>query len=248
MDNDDFDRHRLSFGAAAQTYEQSRPEYPDAAISWLVGRGGLRVLDLGAGTGKLTRGLVAAGHDVIAVDPDESMLAALTAASPHVPAYVGSSEAIPLPDGSVDVVVAGQAYHWFSGEPAHAEIARVLRADGIFGPVWNFRDDHLDWVAQLSELIGITGDAATSLDATAPRLGRRFGAVKHAEFSHAQTLDAEGLATLVASRSYVLTLSPDDRAAVLEQVAELAATHPDLRGRDTFDLPYLTHAYRAARR
>src|SRR5215216_6493004 len=112
MDEQTWHAHRTSFGAAADMYEQARPDYPPEAVEWITGTEPRRVLDLGAGTGKLTRQLVAARHDVVAVEPLGEMRAALVARTPSVMALDGTAESIPLGDASVDVVVAGQAYHW----------------------------------------------------------------------------------------------------------------------------------------
>lgn len=245
MQEQEWQARRVSFGPAAAVYDQTRPDYPAKAVRWLVGERPCRVLDLGAGTGKLTRGLLALGHDVVAVDPDEGMLAALSLASPDVPALVGTGEQIPLPDAWADAVVAGQAYHWFGGDAAHAEIARVLRPGGRFGPVWNILDDRTAWVHQLSELLGAREDTWTAWNGGPPALGPAFGAVEPARFGHVQSFDLAGLQGLVASRSYVLTLPADEHRAVLDRVAELTRTHPDLRGRDAFQLPYVTEAFRA---
>ena len=132
-------RSARSFGAAASVYHQVRPGYPVEAIAWLIGDA-VRVLDLGAGTGKLTEALVALDRDVIAVDPVEEMLEELEVAVPGVPRILGTAEDIPIEDASVDAVVAGQAWHWFQPERAVPEIARVLRPGGVLGLVWNSRD------------------------------------------------------------------------------------------------------------
>lgn len=249
MDQQLFDSRRMAFGEVAAIYDRSRPDYPPDAVRWLVGSDEpRRVLDLGAGTGKLTRRLRELGHDVVAVDPDDKMLQALSSASPEVTALVGGGEQIPVSDESVDVVVAGQSYHWFGGPAAHTEIARVLRPGGVFGPVWNIRDDRVDWVRALSELIGSGEDTWTAWDGTPPQVGPDFGPVDSAEFAFDSPHDLVGLQEVVGSRSYVLTLSPAERQAVLDRVAELARTHEDLRDKDTFALPYVTYAYRAARR
>ena len=148
------DVRAASFGSVADVYDRARPGYPDEAVRWLVGDAPRRVLDLAAGTGKLTRSLVAAGHDVVAVEPAEEMLAHLRAAVPAAEALVGTAEAIPLPDASVDAVTVAQAFHWFDPPAALREIARVLRPDGALGLVWNTRDEREPWVRRLGELIG----------------------------------------------------------------------------------------------
>jgi SAM-dependent methyltransferase len=147
-----------SFGAAADAYERARPDYPEAAVDWLLPAGARTVLDLAAGTGKLTRALVARGLEVVAVEPLAEMRATLAAALPEVRALEGTAEAIPLPDASVDAIKVAQAWHWVDPERAAAEAARVLRPGGTLGLVWNRRDERVDWVARLSEVMG-SGDA-----------------------------------------------------------------------------------------
>jgi SAM-dependent methyltransferase len=244
---EDRHRQRTSFGVAAGEYERARPGYPAAAVEWLTGRPARRVLDLGAGTGKLTRQLVDAGHDVVAVEPLAEMRRSLAAAVPGVPALDGTAEAIPLPDASVDVVVAGQAYHWFDPARAHPEIARVLRPGGTLGLVWNLRDDAEPWVAALSRLLGVEDSTGTTAPARRPDTVPQFTPVEAREFRHEHRLDRDGLLALVGSRSYVITMPPDERAALLARVDALARTHPDLAGRSSFTVPYRTRAFRARR-
>src|SRR5262245_57888935 len=130
-----------SFGEVAEAYERARPGYPDDAVRWLTGAEPCDVVDLGAGTGKLTRSLVGLGHRVIAVEPLPGMLEQLRGAVPRATALSGSAEAIPLADASADVVVCAQSFHWFDHETALPEIARVLRPGGRLALVWNTRDD-----------------------------------------------------------------------------------------------------------
>lgn len=141
-----------SFGAAAAAYAEHRPDYAEAAVRWaLEPAAGMRVLDLGAGTGKLTATLVAAGADVTAVEPDPAMLAELRRGLPDVRALPGRVEAIPLPDASVDAVLAGNALHWFDMAAAGPEIARVRRPRGVLAGLWNVVDDWVGWVAGQAE-------------------------------------------------------------------------------------------------
>lgn len=250
MDDQQWQAQRTSFGAAAGDYEQGRPGYPEVALEWITGTVPCRVLDLGAGTGKLTRQLLAAGHEVIAVEPLPEMRSALIKASPGVTALDGSAESIPLPDGAVDVVVAGQAYHWFVPERAHPEIARVLRPAGIVGLLWNYRDDAEPWVDALSALLGVedsTGRTGGPDPQEPPDVAPYFGPAEAERFRHAQELDLAQLLALVGSRSYVITLPPEQRATLFADVAALTRTHPDLAGRQIFSLPYVTRAYRAVR-
>nr|BFF25084.1 hypothetical protein GCM10025732_30490 [Glycomyces mayteni] len=158
MDQDERLRHASSFGAAANAYAEHRPDYAQAAVRWaLEPAPGPRVLDLGAGTGKLTATLIALGVDAVAVEPDPAMLAELRRSLPTVDARSGSAEAIPLPDASVDVVLAGNAMHWFDMALAGPEIARVLAPGGILAGLWNVVDDRVGWVAGL---VRVSGSAA----------------------------------------------------------------------------------------
>ena len=149
-------RHASSFGAAAAAYAEHRPDYAEAAVRWALepvgDRRPVRVADIGAGTGKLTAALVGLGADVTAVEPDPQMLAELRRAMPEVRSAPGSAEEIPLPDGSVDAVLAGQAMHWFDMDRAMPEIARVLTPGGVFAGLWNVDDDRVGWVAELAEI------------------------------------------------------------------------------------------------
>ncbi|SDK50825.1 Methyltransferase domain-containing protein [Glycomyces sambucus] len=155
MDQHERLRHASSFGAAANMYAEHRPDYAQAAVRWaLAPAPGPRVLDLGAGTGKLTATLIALGVDVVAVEPDPAMLTELRRSLPGVDARSGSAEAIPLPDASVDVVLAGNAMHWFDMALAGPEIARVLAPGGILAGLWNVVDDQVEWVARLARVSG----------------------------------------------------------------------------------------------
>jgi SAM-dependent methyltransferase len=238
----DFAAHARSFGTAAALYHRSRPRYPLAALHFALGGAApLRVVDLGAGTGILTGQLIELGHEVTAIEPDERMRS-------HIPgdARAGSAEHIPLPNASVDAVLAGQSYHWFDPEPAHAQIARVLRARGHFCPLWNVRDHAEAWVGVLSEILHDTGHSAEHEAATGG-FGEQFGPVSTATFRWSQPHTVDSLLDLIRTRSYYLTADPSAQHRLTANIHDLVATHPDLVGRDTFELPYVTHAYRAER-
>ncbi|WP_100444411.1 class I SAM-dependent methyltransferase [Glycomyces xiaoerkulensis] len=236
-----------SFGRAADLYDAVRPTYPAEALTWMTGPAPLDVVDLGAGTGLLTRGLVALGHRVTAVEPDRQMLDKLVASSPGLAGHrQGSAEELPLPDGSADVVCAGQAYHWFDRERALPEIRRVLRPDGLFAPVWNGRDESVDWVRALSEIIGAsTGELAATAAARPGHYGPYFTEAESKIVRGSKTFDRAGLIGLIQSRSLYLTADDDTKGRLIAAVEYLVDTHPRLAGRDTFEMPYTTHAYRA---
>jgi SAM-dependent methyltransferase len=238
-----WDAQRLSFGPAASLYDRVRPRYPVEALRWMLGETRLRVVDLGAGTGILTRQLIELGHDVVPVEPDAGMRARLDESLGTALAVEGSAEHIPLPDASVDAVIAGQAYHWFNREPAHEEIARVLRPGGVFAPVWNVRDEREPWVAKLSEVAESHGDDQREPDS----FGDRFGPVEKALFAFERRYTTDLLVDLVKSRSYYLTATPDAQQAIEHAVRTLVATHPALAGKPDFPMPYVTEAYRARR-
>lgn len=233
-----------SFGAAAAAYERGRPPYPAEAIDWLLPRGAARVLDLGAGTGKLTRQLAQRGLDVVAVEPLAGMRAQLAQAVPGVPVHPGSAEDIPLPDGSVDAVLVAQAWHWVDPARAVPEVARVLVPRGQLGLAWNMRDDRADWVAQLSQILHDPGEGDGSRGG-AVAIGPPFGPVQHRTVEWTHRLTRDQLLDMVSSRSYVITMPAAQRTEVLAAVRRLAGTHPDLAGRAELELPYRTECFRA---
>ena len=232
-----------SFASVADAYERGRPEYPDDAVRWLVGDEPADVVDLGAGTGKLTRRLVALGHRVIAVEPLDGDARAPPPAPFRRPVpLTGSAEQIPLPDASADVVACAQAFHWFDQRAALREMARVLRPGGRVALVWNTRDSREPWTAALSEAIG--NETVESRDAESPIIeSGLFGTVEQAAFPFVQRLGREELLDLVRSRSYCAVMAPEEREQVLARVAELYESHA---GADGIDLPYVTECFRAA--
>jgi SAM-dependent methyltransferase len=230
-----------AFAEVASAYERGRPGYPDDAVRWLAGFEPCDVVDLGAGTGKLTRALVGLGHRVTAVEPLAEMRSELEAVLPDAHAVAGSAEAMPVPDASADVVTSAQAFHWFDHDDALPEIARVLRPGGRIALVWNSRDDRDPWMARLSEIIGNESiqesDVIPVLDASG-----LFGDVETAMFAFEQTLDRDGLLDLVLSRSYLAKLPPPEREPVLEAVGGF---YDETAGPAGVRLAYVTECFRA---
>ena len=234
----------LSFGSEAAAYERGRPSYPPEAIDWLLPPGARDVLDLGAGTGKLTTRLVERGLEVIAVDPIAEMLELLSSALPDTPALLGTAEQIPLPDNSVDAVLVAQAWHWFDPEQAVAEVARVLRPGGRLGLVWNTRDERLGWVKDLGRIIGHENDPFNDeVTLPEPFVGQERHHVEWTSY-----LTPQALIDLVASRSYCITSPAAVRTRTLAEVRELLATHPALVNSTGLALPYITVCVRATLR
>ncbi|MDQ6747360.1 MAG: class I SAM-dependent methyltransferase, partial [Candidatus Dormibacteraeota bacterium] len=226
-----------SFGAAAAEYERGRPGYPREAIDWLLPAGAQRVLDLGAGTGKLTRDLHARGLETVAVEPSRLMREEFRRALPAVVPIAGTAEDIPLADASVDAVLVAQAWHWVDVSRAVPEVARVLRPRGTLGLVWNLRDDRVDWVADLGPILH--ADDQQDLRSAAPAVGPLFGPVARADFAWQHQVTPAELVDLAASRSYVITRPAARRAALLRSVRELLTNHPALAGAMSISMPYI---------
>lgn len=230
-----------SFGRVADAYDRGRPTYPVAAATWLTGAEPLTVLELGAGTGKLTAQLVALGHDVHATDPDRDMLAILQRELPDIRCSQAPAEEIPAGDRSYDVVVSAQAFHWFDLDRALPEIARVLKPTGRLSLVWNQRDERIPWVRRLGTLIGTQDQLREPAEALVA--SRLFGFVEDETFPFWQTVDRKSIQDLVLSRSNIATLDDAGRAAKL---AEVLAFYDEFgRGMDGMQLPYAAHCFRA---
>ena len=233
----------MSFGSQAAAYERGRPSYPPEAVDWLLPPGARDVLDLGAGTGKLTTRLAERGLNVVAVDPIPEMLEVLRDTLPETPALLGTAEQIPLPDNSIDAVLVAQAWHWFDPDRAAAEIARVLRPGGRLGLLWNVRDERLGWVREFGEVVGLEHDwANATFTLPAP-----FTDVREHRVEWTNYLTREAMIDYVSSRSYCITSPADVRARTLEKVRTLLDTHPALTGAGGVALPYVTVCIRATR-
>ncbi len=249
----------IGFGAAADVYERSRPDYPPDAVAEIVRqldlRPGRTLLELGAGTGKLTRLLVASGVRIIALEPVASMRAKLATAvtgAATVELLDGTAEAIPLPAASVDEIVVAQAFHWFDAIRALSEMHRVLRPGGRVLLAWNMRDESVPWVRALGDLIRtLAGDEPQVWDddwrAALDRCAL-FEPWSDAAFRHVQVLSPAGVVDRVASVSFVAAAEPSAQVEVLANVEELLRRDPDTAGRDAIELPYDTRLTWAQRR
>jgi SAM-dependent methyltransferase len=234
-------RRAGSFGRVVDEYERGRPNYPEDVVGWLVG-GAKRAVDLGAGTGKLTSSLAAMIPEVVAVEPQETMVRRLTEVLPGAWAVCARAEALPITTGWADVVVVAQAFHWFDQDLALPEIARVLRSGGRLSLVWNVRDESIDWVAELARITGRDNSTETRGALRAPA---GFADFEARSFRMVQPMDRRSLVAHVRSRSNIAALDEEERARELKTVESLCDTHPELSERDGIEMPYVTEAYRA---
>jgi SAM-dependent methyltransferase len=242
----------VGFERSADRYERGRPSYPADAVSTLVDALEIgperQLLDLGAGTGKLTRLLVPTGARIIAVEPVPAMRAALERTCPDVTVLDGSAEAIPVRDRSIDAVVVAQAFHWFDADAALREIARVLRDRGALGLIWNVRDETPSWSRRLTEMF----DRLSGPDAPRYKHGQwraafdrtdAFGLLHHRSTRSVHEVPPEGFLDRVLSVSYVASAPDAERTAVEAEVRDLLAHDPDLAGRSTIGMPYVTDVF-----
>ncbi len=244
------------FERAAEAYERGRPEYPPAAVALVVSalrlRPGARLLDAGAGTGKLSRLVAASGAAVFAADPADAMIRR-AAGAPGIAPLRAVVEALPFRDGAFDAATAASAFHWFDGAPALRELHRALKPGARLALLWNVREDAEPWVARLSEIVnrreGVApryrkGEWRAAFDA-APGL---FGAVDEAHVRHVHALTPAAALDRVASISFVAAMPEAGRAEILAEVRALLASHPDTRGRAEIALPYRTDVHLYERR
>jgi SAM-dependent methyltransferase len=228
----------VGFARSVDAYERARPEYPPEGIAYIAReldlRPGRTVVDLAAGSGKLSRPLAALGCDVIAIEPVAEMRAAI---GPGIRALDGTAEAMPLPDDSADAVTVGQAFHWFDGPKALAEIERVLRPGGALALVWNRRPvERSELHRKITELMAPYRGATPGHASGKWREAFAGHELTEWQFDFVQRLDADGLADRVGSTSFIATLDDAERDPLLEQVRALA-------GDGAVDVPYVCEVH-----
>ncbi len=243
---------REGFGNEAETYERSRPTYPPDALAWLIESlriaSGSTVVDLAAGTGKLTRLLEPTGARLVAVEPVDGMRRVLASVVPDVPVLAATAEALPFAVASIDAVTVAQAFHWFDADAAFAELARVLPSGGRVGMVWNARDRSVDWVDRAWAIMDRVEKRApwrNHEDWRSSAFGERpeFGPPHEATFHHEQPFTPGGVIDRFRGVSHVAVLPPVEHEAVLDELRELLATHPDTRGQSELRIPHRVDAY-----
>jgi SAM-dependent methyltransferase len=229
------DAARRGFERGAEAYDRGRPAYPAEVAEWLTAELGLgpgrTVVDVGAGTGKLTRALVPTGAAVIAIEPVAAMRGVLERELPGVTALEGAAESLPLDDGAADAIVAGQAFHWFDGPTALAEFRRVLRPAGRLGLIWNARDRRQPLQRAIDELTEPLRGSTPSLGSgqwhAAFEGSALFKPVSERKIPFELALDPDTFEDRIASVSFIAALDDERRAEVLERVRQLAVEHPE---------------------
>lgn len=246
------EQRRRSFGAWATEYDRYRPGYPAQLYDYLIDmldpaprRKAPRVVDIGAGTGQLSVGFIAHGCSVTAVEPDDRMREILAAKPGLVRALAGTAEDIPLPDASADLIVGAQMWHWVDQDKAAAEIARVLKPGGVVAIIWNLRDDRIPWVSALSSVVDMPDSYKWCETHGSPRLTAPLGELTAYEFDYRQPATVDSLVGLIGTFSHV-ALNPEVQQ-IKADVRELAVTHPDLRDKDQFTVPYVCRVFTAVR-
>lgn len=241
----------VGFGSGADAYERSRPSYPAPAIDLLVRdlpiTSSSRVIDLAAGTGKLTRLVATTGADVVAVEPSPAMREQFARTQPGIPVLDGTAEAIPAADGSVDAVLVAQAFHWFDHPRALAEFVRVLVPGGGLGIIRNERDESVPWVREMSEVMHWTTESPSLHDADFAAIIERdsdaFEPVAHSSFPFTQELTRDGVVERAATSSYIVAMDAPTRDALLGRLRTVIAELPE-----PVQLPYVTDVYVTHRR
>lgn len=238
-----------SFGRRPVDYHAHRPGYPDQALRWALAaatREVGQVLDLAAGTGKLTAGLHDLGLAVTAVEPDDGMRGVLTGAYPDVSALAGTAEAIPLPDSAVDAVFVGQAFHWFDRDVALAEIARVLRPGGVLAVLWNGEDPDVEWLTGFGAASETSAPGGWYGELTAPE-HESFDQAERTVVAHSMPRTIDSMIDYLGTHSRLLMVDDDERARVVARVRDYLLHRPETSAGE-FDLPLVTDVVRLRRR
>lgn len=249
------DAAQTGFNTDASRYARGRPDYPAEVADWLRDsielEPGKTVVDLGAGTGKFTRRLLATGAQVIAVEPVAAMRERLEHDLPEIEALDGSATSIPLPDESVDAIVCAQAFHWFATAEALAEMHRVLKPGGILGLIWNTKDDSVPWVKAAFDITEVYEAGAPRFFTGAWRSvfpAEGFSPLHEERFPHEHRGAPE---TVIVDRllsvSFISGLPDAEREAVAAKLRNLIATDPAIAGKAEIAVPYTTFAFSAER-
>ncbi len=245
------------FDQGAEVYEQARPSYPPDAVAWLVEHlrigPGARVIDLAAGTGKLTRLLTPTGATVVGDEPVAGMRSGFVAMCPGVPLVASTAELLPFANGAIDAVTVAQAFHWFDAPVALDELARVLHPGGRLGLVWNARDRSNDLVDRLWSIMDRIEKRAPwrrhdEWSDSAFVEHAAFSALTEGTFRHEQRLTPEQVVDRFRSVSHIAVMPPGEQELALDEIRHVLDTHPLAVGRERIPIPYRVDAYWCRRR
>jgi ubiquinone/menaquinone biosynthesis C-methylase UbiE len=240
----------IGYDKVAKDYDKGRRDYPKEAISILVSvldlQPKVKVLDLAAGTGKLTKALQSLDLDLCAVEPVAEMRAIFTHHFPNIPILQGIAEAIPLPTASVDVVVVGTAFHWFEGDKALAEIARVLKPRGKLGLIWNVHASEISWVRDVWQVLekyekSITHNAMQWRSAF--ERTKYFGPLGHQTHSYSFLGGSQDVLNRLFSAKLMGKLTHEKREKIVQEILAVLADHPSTKDKTTFEIPYRVELY-----
>jgi SAM-dependent methyltransferase len=254
-----------SFGEVAAHYERFRPGPSAMAVDWLLPDHVGLVVDLGAGTGAMTRHLIARANEVVAVEPDDRMRAVLMEEVPAARAVMGRGEAIPLPEGCADAVLASSSWHWMDPIPTLHEVGRVLKPNGILGAVWSGPDPDGQFMVQAQSLLAeqsrgtdsgqddnvtglILGDALRPVSTLEIPQGVPFDQPEHESFTWDVALDADELIGLLGTLSWIITMPEETRRAVFEEARRLLRDLLGIAGDVTVDVAFRSDVWRTVRR
>ncbi len=259
-----------SFGGVATHYERFRPGPPTASVDWILPEHVHRIVDLGAGTGALSRLLVDRADHVVAVEPDDRMRSVLVEEVPGVETVTGRGESIPLPDGSADAVLASSSWHWMDPVPTLHEVARVLGPGGTLGVVWSGPDPEGPFVVQARALMtgqgGGSGAPTPGSSAPANEFaglimgdvdrpasileippGVPFDQPERRVFTWDVALTADDLIGLLGTFSWIITMAAQTRAAVLAEARRLLRELLGVEGDVTVDVAFRAEGWRTHR-
>jgi SAM-dependent methyltransferase len=235
------------YNNVAHDYDKGRPDYPLEIIPFLTTvlelQPNTTVLDLAAGTGKVTKALKPLGLNLCAVEPVAEMRKVFAHLYPDVPILDGTAEKIPLPNGSVDVVIVGTAFHWFDTEKALAEIARVLKPGGRLGLIWNARANEVDWVKKVCSVLENTTTHDKMQWREEFEKTTLFAPLQHHTHAYSFRGTAQDVIARLFSSKSMGKLSPAEKKAAVAAVLQILATHPDTKDQETFDIPYRVEIY-----
>ena len=246
-----------SFGTVASHYERYRPGPPASAVDWIVPSRVETAVDLGAGTGALTRLLMVKAAKVVAVEPDDRMRAVLSGEVPGAIAVKGRGESIPLPDGSVDAVIASSSWHWMDPVPTLTEVGRVLAAHGVLGALWSGPDPEGPFISQAHTLLSgqsggddagmrdlILGDASRPASTLEIPAGVPFTQPDRETFKWDMALNADELIGLLGTMSWVITMPEDGRTRLFDEARRLLRDLLGIEGEVTVDVAFRCDAWR----